>query len=230
MYLLECKNVCKKYVKKEVLHNINLNIEENKIYGLFGNNGSGKSTLIKLINDLLILDSGEILFKEKKIGEYSKSRISYLPEKSFLDEDLKVEVVINFYKDFYSDLDIKKVDKLLKKFDIDPKNTISKLSKGMVKKLELILVMSRKADLYILDEPFDGIDSLSRDYMIDKLFLNRNNNSSIIIVTHFINEIENILDEVIVLNNKEIVLNKEMSKLNKKNKSLQDVIREIVLC
>ena len=170
--LLECKDVTKKFDNKIVLDNVNLKIEKGKIYGLLGKNGAGKSTLIKLINDLLTLDDGEILFKGKSIGVSSKTHISYLPERTYLDKSMKIESVIKYFEEFYEDFNIKKAYKLLKDLDLDKDKKISKMSKGMQEKLQLILVMSRDADLYILDEPLGGVDPATRDYILDTILSN----------------------------------------------------------
>lgn len=227
MNLLECKNVSKKYGKNEdVLNSLNLKIETGKVYGLFGKNGSGKTTLLKLINDLLTLDSGEILFNNQKIGVYSKSKISYLPEKSYLDIDMNVKSIINMFNDFYVDFDMKKANRLLKKFNIDYDLEIYKMSKGKQKIFQLILVMSRKASLYILDEPFDGIDSISLDYILEMITSNKSKNSSIIISTHLISNVKKILDEVIVLDNKKVVIENNIKELEEKEKkNLEDILK-----
>ena len=152
MELLEIKNLCKTFDNKKILDDVNLKIPEGKIIGLLGKNGAGKSTLIKLINDLLTPTSGEVLFKGEKIGVNSKRNISYLPEKTYLDKGMKINVVLKFFSEFYDNFDMEKARKLLKDLNLDEEQRISKMSKGMQEKLQLILVMSREADLYILDE------------------------------------------------------------------------------
>lgn len=222
--LLECKNVTKKFDNKVVLDNINLKIEKGKIYGLLGKNGVGKSTLIKLINDLLTIDEGEILFNGKPIGIFSKSHISYLPERTYLDKDMKVESVIKYFEEFYEDFNTKKAYKLLKDLDLDKDKKISKMSKGMQEKLQLILVMSREADLYILDEPLGGVDPATRDYILDTILSNFKEGSSVIISTHLISDIERILDNVIFIDKGKIVLTEDADKLREKEKSSIDEI------
>ena len=185
--LLEIKNLSKTFDNKKILDNVNLEIEKGRIVGLLGKNGAGKSTLIKLINDLLTADEGGvILFKGKKLGVYSKEHISYLPERTYLDKGMKVSDVIKFFKDFYSNFDEKKAYALLKDLNLDSDIRISKMSKGMQEKLQLILVMSRDADLYILDEPLSGVDPATRDYILDTILSNFKEGSSIIISTHLI--------------------------------------------
>ena len=229
--LLECKNVTKKFDNKKVLDNINLKIEKGKIYGLLGKNGVGKSTLIKLINDLLTIDEGEILFNNKPIGVFSKSHISYLPERTYLDKDMKVESVIKYFEEFYEDFNTKKAYKLLKDLDLDKDKKISKMSKGMQEKLQLILVMSREADLYILDEPLGGVDPATRDYILDTILSNFKEGSSVIISTHLISDIERILDNVIFIDKGKIVLTEDADKLREKEKSsIDEIFRRSFRC
>ena len=158
MNLVEIKNLSKKFENKEVLKDINLTIPKGKIIGLLGKNGVGKTTLIKLINDLLTPTTGEILIKGNKVGVESKKIISYLPERTYLNKQMKVSEVISYFEDFYVDFDRKKAEKLLKDLDLDINQNLSKMSKGMQEKVQLVLVMSRNADLYILDEPLGGVD------------------------------------------------------------------------
>jgi len=222
--LLECKNLTKKLDNKIILDDINLKIEKGKIYGLLGKNGAGKSTLIKLINDLLTIDSGEILFNGENVGVLSKSHISYLPERTYLDKDMKVSSIIKYFEEFYEDFNIKKAYKLLKDLDLDSDKRISKMSKGMQEKLQLILVMSREAELYILDEPLGGVDPATRDYILDTIISNIKKGSSVIISTHLISDIERILDNVIFIDKGKIILTGSADELREKEKSSIDEI------
>lgn len=222
MILLECKHLTKKFDQKTVLDDINLKIEPGKIYGLLGKNGAGKSTLIKLINDLLTPSDGKILFKNKQIGVNSKAHISYLPERTYLDKEMKVEQTIHMFEEFYKDFDAKRAYKLLEDLDLDKDSKISKMSKGMQEKLQLILVMSRDADLYILDEPLGGVDPATRDYILDTILSNFKEGSSVIISTHLIADIERILDEVIFIDKGKITLTGNADKLRSKEKSSID--------
>ena len=164
MELLECKNLCKEFDNKPVLKSINLKIPRGRIIGLLGKNGTGKTTLIKLINDLLTPTSGEILINGEKPGIKSKEIISYLPERTYLDKEMTIKEAIKFFEEFYKNFDVEKANKLLKDLDLDINKKISKMSKGMQEKLQLILVMSRNAEMYILDEPLGGVDPATRDY------------------------------------------------------------------
>lgn len=231
MELIEFRNLSKNYGAKQALIDINLKIEKGKIYGLLGPNGSGKTTLIKIINDLLQPSSGEILVKGKEPGIESKKIISYLPERTYLNMNMKVSELIQFFKDFYQDFDEKKALKLLNKLKIIENDKLKNMSKGTKEKVQLVMVMSRKADLYILDEPIGGVDPASRDYILDTILTNFNEGSSIIICTHLIADIEKILDQVIFINQGKIVLNEDADTIRKKKKTTIDkLFREEFKC
>ena len=229
--LLICKSVNKNYGNKKILKNINFIIPRGKIIGLLGKNGTGKTTLIKLINDLLTLDSGEILIDGKKIGVESKKIISYLPERTYLDKSMTVNEVIDMFSEFYDNFDAKKARKLLKDLKLDVNSKLSKMSKGMQEKVQLVLVMSRKALLYILDEPLGGVDPATRDYILDTILTNFNEGASVIISTHLIADIERILDEVIFIDDGKIVLIENADKLREKEKtSIDEIFRRKFKC
>ena len=231
MELLECKNVNKSYGKKKILKDINLVIPRGKIIGLLGKIGTGKSTLIKLINDLLTPDSGEILVNGKNVGVESKKMIAYLPERPYLDKTMTVDEVIEYFDDFYDNFDSKKARKLLKELDLDVNQKLIKMSKGMQEKVHLVLVMSRKADLYILDEPLGGVDPATRDYILDTILTNFNEGASVIISTHLISDVERILDEVIFIDKGKIILTGDADKLRKKeNASIDEIFRRMFKC
>ncbi len=231
MELLECKELCKSYGEKEVLNDINLVIPRGKIIGLLGKNGTGKSTLIKLINDLLTPSKGEILINGKKVGIESKKIISYLPERTYLDKSMTVNETIKFFSEFYDNFDSEKAYKLLDDLGLDVNLKLAKMSKGMQEKVQLVLVMSRRAELYILDEPLGGVDPATRDYILDTILTNFNEGASIIISTHLIADIERILDEVIFIDKGKIVMTGEADKLRKKNKaSIDEIFRREFKC
>lgn len=231
MELLEIKNLYKNYGEKQVLNNITLTVPRGKIIGLLGKNGTGKTTLIKLINGLLTPTEGEIIFEGKKIGPQSKLNIAYLPERTYLDKSMTINETLKFFKEFYSNFDIDKAKDLLKKLDLDENQKIIKMSKGMQEKVQLVLVMSRKADLYILDEPLGGVDPATRDYILDTILTNFHEGASIIISTHLISDIERILDEVIFIDKGEIKLISDADELrNKENASIDEIFRRMFKC
>ena len=231
MELLEIKNLYKNYGEKQVLNNITLTVPRGKIIGLLGKNGTGKTTLIKLINGLITPTEGEIIFEGEKIGPQSKLNIAYLPERTYLDKSMTINETLKFFKEFYSNFDIDKAKDLLKKLDLDENQKIIKMSKGMQEKVQLVLVMSRKADLYILDEPLGGVDPATRGYILDTILTNFNEGASIIISTHLISDIERILDEVIFIDKGEIKLISDADELrNKENASIDEIFRRMFKC
>ena len=231
MKLLEIKDLNKNFDNKKILKDINLIITEGKIVGLLGKNGAGKTTLIKLINDLLTPTTGKILVKGKEIGVESKKVISYLPERTYLNKQMKVSEIIDYFKDFYNDFSDKKARKLLKDLDLDINSKIAKMSKGMQEKLQLVLVTSRNADLYILDEPLGGVDPATREYILDTILSNFNEKASVIISTHLISDIERILDEVIFIDKGKIIIQSDADKLrNKEKSSIDEIFRRMFKC
>ena len=215
--ILEYKSITKNFGDKEVLKNINLQIPTNKVVGLLGKNGSGKSTLFKLANDLLTPTSGEVLIDGKNISPETKKIVSYLPERSYLDPGLKVCEVVKFFETFYKDFDKQKAEKLLEDLKLDKNMKLSKMSKGMKEKVQLVLVMSRNAKLYILDEPLGGVDPASRDYILQTILKNFNKDATLLISTHMISDIEKILDEVIFIDDGQIVLQDNANKLREES-------------
>ena len=222
--ILEYKNINKNFGEKQVLKNINLKIESNKIVGVLGKNGSGKSTLFKLANDLLTPSSGEVLIEDKPVSVESKKIVSYLPERPYLDQNMKVADAIKLFETFYEDFDSEKADKLLKDLELERDMRLSKMSKGMKEKVQLVLVMSRKAKIYILDEPLGGVDPASRDYILKTILKNFDENATLLISTHIISDIEKILDEVIFIDGGEIILQEDADELRKKEKGSVDEI------
>lgn len=191
----------------------------------------GKTTLLKIINDLLVPSSGEVLINGKRVGIESKKVISYLPERTYLDKTMTIRQALSFFEDFYDDFDIKKARRLLKDLDLYESQKISKMSKGMQEKLQLILVISRNAQLYILDEPLGGVDPATRDYILDTILNNFNEGASVIISTHLISDIERILDEVIFIDRGKIALVSDTDSLREKEKcSIDETFRRMFKC
>lgn len=231
MELLECINLSKKFDEKVVLSNINLKIPKGKIIGLLGKNGQGKSTLLKLINDLLTPSEGTILINGEKPGVKSKKCIAYLPERTYLDKEMTVKQILAYFEEFYDNFNQKKALELLEKLDLDINQKLTKMSKGMQEKLQLILVLSRDANLYLLDEPLGGVDPATRDYILDTILNNFNEGASVIISTHLISDIEKILDEVIFIDKGKIVLQSDADDLRTKEKgSIDEIFRRRFKC
>lgn len=231
MELVKCNNLCKNFDNKIILKDVNLSIQKGRIVGLLGKNGMGKTTLIKLINDLLTPTSGEVLINSETPNVNSKRVISYLPERTYLDKSMKVLQIITFFEEFYDNFNKEKAIKLLKDLDLDINAKINKMSKGMQEKLQLILVMSREAELYILDEPLGGVDPATRDYILDTILSNFNEGASVIISTHIISDIERILDDVIFIDKGKIILTSSADDLRKKeNASIDEIFRRCFKC
>lgn len=228
MELIECKNLSKDYGTKKALDNVSLQIPSGRIVGLLGSNGSGKTTLIKIINELLVPTSGEIFIKGKTPGIESKKIISYLPERTYLPYDKKVSEVIAYFKDFYSDFNVEKAYKLLNELGIKKEDKLKQMSKGTKEKVQLVLVMSRDADIYILDEPIGGVDPVARDQILDLILKNFKEGASLIISTHLIADIEKILDDVIFIHQGKILLNSSADEVrNKYHTSIENAFKEV---
>ncbi|MBR2397155.1 MAG: ABC transporter ATP-binding protein [Clostridia bacterium] len=229
MNVLEVKGISKSFGDKKVVDNVSFQIKKGKIVGLLGKNGSGKTTIIKMINDLLTLDSGEISVYGKNVGVDSKNMISYLPERTYLQGNEKVKDVIRIFKDFYADFDEENALRLLKDLDLDVNSSLSKMSKGMKEKVQLALVMSRKAKFYVLDEPLGGVDPSTRDYIMQTILRNFYEDSALLITTHLIADVEKILDEVIFIDKGKIILNENVEDLRaRENASIDEIFRRIV--
>lgn len=225
--LVECRNLTKIINNHTILDNINLCIPRGKIIGLLGRNGAGKSTLLKTMNDLITPTSGQVLIEGNSVDVSSKYLISYLPERTYLDKSMRVHETLTFFTEFYTNFSRKKAEKLIADLGLDLDQRISAMSKGMQEKLQLILVMSRKAKLYILDEPLGGIDPATRDYILDTILSNFATNASLIISTHLIADIERILDEVIFIDHGKILLTAEADQLRQKyHTSIDEIFRE----
>jgi len=228
MELITCKNLSKDYGAKKALDNVSFQIPAGRIVGLLGSNGSGKTTLIKIMNELLVPTSGEILIKGKMPGIESKKVISYLPERTYLPYDKKVAEVIAYFKDFYSDFNVEKAYKLLGELGIKKEDKLKQMSKGTKEKVQLVLVMSREADIYILDEPIGGVDPVARDQILDLILKNFKEGASLIISTHLIADIEKILDDVIFIHQGKILLNSSADEVRDKyHTSIENAFKEV---
>lgn len=226
--LLRCENLTKKYGSLVALDSINLSVTSGKIIGLLGPNGSGKTTLIKLLNGLLQPTSGEIYVCGNTPGIESKNNVAYLPDNNYLNNWMRVEQIVELFADFYKDFRKELAFEMLSRLQIEPKMRLKSLSKGNKEKVCLILVMSRNASLYVLDEPIAGVDPATRDYIISTILNNYNPSSSVIISTHLISDIEEVLDEVIFINKGHIALHKTVDEIREENgKSVDALFREV---
>lgn len=229
--LFECKDLRKNYGKNQALKGLNLYIESGQIVGLLGPNGSGKTTLIKLANGLLTKNGGELYIDGKEVGVETKKVVSYLPERTYLDVHSKVKDVIEFFKDFYSDFEENRAYDMLSKLNINPNDKLKTMSKGTREKVQLILVMSRQAKLYFLDEPIGGVDPAARDYILNTIISNYNPEAAVIISTHLISDIEKVLDDVVMIKNGELVMHKKVDEIREEyGKSVDEVFREVFRC
>ncbi len=229
--LLECRDLSKSFGSVNALNKVNLSIGQGRIVGLLGPNASGKSTFIKICNDLLTPTGGEIRIAGKKPGIETKKIVSYLPERSYLNDWMKVSDIIAFFQDFYSDFNRDKAYDMLKSLGIGKKDRLKTMSKGTKEKVQLILVMSREAQLYLLDEPIGGVDPAARDYILDTIISNYSENATVILSTHLIADIEKILDDVILLREGQVALTGTVDQIREESgKSVDSLFREVFKC
>ena len=227
-YILETHDLYKNYGRKVALSELNLKLEKGKILGLLGPNGSGKTTLIKIITGLVKQSSGQILVYGMEPGVESKKIVSYLPDKNFLYKWMKIGDAIQLFKDFYDDFDENKMNELLNFMKLDREMKVTSLSKGMTEKLNLSLVLSRKAKLYVLDEPIAGVDPVAREKILDAIITNYAENSSMIITTHLVKDIERVFDDVAFISDGRIIKKGNAEELRiENNKSIDEIYREI---
>lgn len=231
MALIEIEGLYKSYNKLLALNNLNLSLEGEQIVGLLGPNGSGKTTLIKILNDLLKADRGSILIDGKNPSIETKEVVAYLPDRNSLPDYMKIKDLINMQADFFKDFDAHKANSMIEDLGINTNMRFKSLSKGMGEKVQLALVMSRKAKVYLLDEPIGGVDPAARDYILRTIISNYNPESVVIISTHLISEIESVLDDVIFIKNGEIVLHKSPDLIREEYaKGVDELFREVFKC
>lgn len=230
--LLECRDLTKCYLPgAPALNHFNLRLEKGHIVGLLGPNGSGKTTLIKMINGLLMPTEGQILINGSEPGPYTKSIVSYLPERTYLEAQKDVKSLVAFFDDFYEDFHADRAYAMLQALGIPSNARLKTLSKGTKEKVQLILVMSRDAQLYILDEPIAGVDPAARDYIIRTILSNYNPNATLLICTHLISDIENILDDVIFIKNGQLVVQSTVDNIRARfGKTVDAYFREVFAC
>jgi len=228
--ILECSGLTKTFGPKKALSDINLRIGQGQIVGLLGPNGSGKTTLIKLANALLTPTAGEIRIAGMKPGLGTKKIVSYLPEKNYLNDWMRVRDIIGMFKDFYEDLSPEKAYDMLKRLNISADDKLKTLSKGTKEKVQLILVMSREARLYLLDEPIGGVDPAARNYILETIISNYNPEATVLISTHLIYDVEKVLDHVIFINEGRLVLSSPVDEIREQGKSVDGLFREVFRC
>ena len=231
MAAIVCNGLTKKFGKTTALRQVDLKLEPGRIVGLAGPNGSGKTTLIKLAQHMLVPTDGEIMVNDRTPGPETKAHVAYLPDRDFLPDWMKVDALIRLYEKFYEDFNRETAEIMLRNLDISPDMVFKKMSKGTREKVQLILTMSRKADVYLLDEPIAGVDPAARDYIIRTIISNYNPEGLVLISTHLIADIESVLDEVIFLKEGEIVLHENADDLRMRvNKSVDEYFREVFAC
>lgn len=229
--IIECRNLTKTFGPVKALDNISLPIPQGKIVGLLGPNASGKTTFIKILNELLTPTSGQVTIDGYEPGIETKKIVSYLPERTYLNDWMRVSDLINFFSDFYENFKPEKAYDMLKRLGIDSKDRLKTMSKGTKEKVQLVLVMSREARLYLLDEPIGGVDPAARDYILDTILSNYSEGSTIIISTHLISDIERILDEIVFLKQGRIEMAKSVDEIRESNgQSVDALFREVFRC
>ncbi|MDO4554620.1 MAG: ABC transporter ATP-binding protein [Lachnospiraceae bacterium] len=230
--ILECNDLTKAYNKRHTaLDHVSIKLKRGRIVGLLGPNGSGKSTFIKLAAGLLTPTNGEILIDGKPISPETKAIVSYLPDRTYLNDWMKVKDLISFFSSFYKDFNTTKAYDMLEKLSINPDDSLKSMSKGTKEKVELILVMSREAQLYLLDEPIGGVDPAARDYILSTIINNYNPNAAVLISTHLISDVEHVLDDVIFIKEGKLVLYNSVDNVRAmEGKSIDGLFREVFKC
>jgi ABC-2 type transport system ATP-binding protein len=229
--IFECRGLTKRFGLREAVSNISLTLETGRIVGLLGPNGSGKTTLIKMANGLLTPTSGDVLIEGKKPGVDTKKIVCYLPDRPYFDQGMKVRQCVSLFADFYEDFDPAKAVDMLSSLRIDDNQTFRTLSKGTREKVQLVLVMSRKAKLYLLDEPIGGVDPAARDYILDTILRNYNEDGTVVISTHLIADIEKVLDDVVFLKDGCVERISSVDEIREsEHESVDELFREVFKC
>ena len=229
--LVEIKELGKCYGKKKVMNNLSLSLESGRIVGILGPNGSGKSTLIKMMAGVLKPTSGQIIINGYPVGVNTKKIVSYLPERTYLNLSMKVKEAVDYFADFYEDFSKQKALDMLEKFGINEQDKIKSLSKGTREKVQIVLVMSREAKLYLLDEPMGGVDPAARDYILNTIIRNYSEDALVVMSTHLISDIERVLDEAVFINRGNIVFHRSVDEIREtEHKSVDELFREVFRC
>ncbi len=229
--ILETRTLTKRYGTTLALENVDISLPKGKIVGLLGPNGSGKTTLLKIVAGLLTPTTGTVLVEGQPVGEATKSMISFLPENTYLPDWMTVEDCLDYFTDFYADFDTDRARDMLSRLNVPAKKRMKQLSKGTREKMQLVLVMSRRAKLYLLDEPIGGVDPATRDYILDTIISNYDNEATILISTHLIADVEKVLDEFLFLKEGVITMHDTMDNVREsQGKSLDELFREVFRC
>lgn len=229
--LVEISGLTKRYGSKPALDNITLSIPQGRIVGLLGPNGAGKTTLMKILTGAMQSYMGTVRIDGEPVGAYTKSIVSYLPDRTYLSPWMRVKDAVDVFADFYVDFDRNRASEMLARLHIDPGDRVAKLSKGNYEKVQLVIVMSRNAKLYVLDEPIGGVDLATRDFIIDTILTNYSESSSVLISTHLIQDVERVFDSVVILKDNQVYLNEEVDTIRSKyGKSVDELFREVFKC
>ena len=230
-FLIECRGLYKSYGLRPALSGVDLEVGPGRIVGLLGPNGSGKTTLIKLLCGLLRPTTGWLAIDGEEIGPYTKSVVSYLPDRMYFADWMKASDLFDLFRDFYSDFQYEKAIDMCRSLGVDPGDRLKSMSKGTKEKVQLVLVMARKAQLYLLDEPIAGVDPAARDYILNTILSNYNENATILLSTHLIHDVENVLDRVLFLKQGQLVLNATVDEIREEQgKSVDTLFREVFRC
>lgn len=231
MILLEAQDLSKSFGNQTALNHIDLKLEVGKIIGLLGPNGSGKTTLLKIINGLLVPTTGTIRIGGEEPGVITKQHISYLPDTTYFPKWMRITDLFNYFDDFYADFERPKAKEMLQRLNIPDKMKLKHMSKGTLEKVQLVLTMSRNANLYCLDEPIGGVDPATRDYILQTIINNYSENASVLISTHLIQDVESVLDEVVFLQNGQIRLHSSVDDIREsEGQSVDTLFREVFRC
>ena len=225
--IINVSSLKKSYGSKVVLDDISFTAKQGQIIGLLGPNGCGKTTLIKILTGLIKDHSGSVKIDNEEPGPYTKSIVAYLPEKSYLPDWMRSKDAIDYFADFYKDFDKAKAERMVSEFGLDPKQRLKTMSKGQQEKLNLILVMCRRAKLYILDEPLGGVDPAARSKILDLIMNNYSKDATVLLSTHLINDVEYIFDRVLMISGGKLIVDSHVEELRQKGKSVEDVFKEV---